>query len=330
MTDTRVVALSGGVGGAKLVLGLTRVRPAGEITVVANVGDDFEHLGLHISPDLDTLMYVLAGLDNPHTGWGRRDDTWHFMTALEALGGESWFRLGDRDLAIHVERTRRLRAGEPLSAVTAALCRRLGVAARLVPASDDPVRTLVHTRAGILSFQDYFVRRGCAPEVTGFEYPGAARARPAGAVLEALASPALEAVVLCPSNPFVSLDPILAVAGMREALAGCPAPVVAVSPVARGAAFKGPTAKMMRELGLAVDPASIAARYRGVADVLVADQADREAAPGLLLPVVWAPTRMATVLDRERLARVVLEAAARVPQAHTRAAAAGTRAGGPA
>src|SRR5580704_6896826 len=197
-TDDRpVLALSGGVGGAKLALGLARVLPPGALTVVANTGDDFEHLGLHIAPDLDTLTYALAGLDNPETGWGRRDETWSFMAALTELGGEIWFKLGDRDLAVHVERTRRLRNGEPLSAITADLVRQLGIGARIVPMSDDRVRTRVHTDEGVLEFQDYFVRRQCAPAVTGFSFDGAARAVPHPALLAGLNQLRLRAVVIC-------------------------------------------------------------------------------------------------------------------------------------
>ena len=243
-----VLALSGGIGGAKLALGLSRVLPPGALTVVANTGDDFEHLGLCISPDIDTLIYTLAGLDNPQTGWGRRDETWTFMAALEAIGGETWFRLGDGDLAIHVERTRRLHAGETLSHITGDVCRRLGIATRILPMSDDRVRTRVRTAEGWLDFQDYFVRLKCAPEVREIAFEGVAAARPLPEFMAALADPRLRAVVLCPSNPFISIEPILAIPGVREELMACAAPVIAVSPIIGGRAVKGPTAKMMREL----------------------------------------------------------------------------------
>jgi LPPG:FO 2-phospho-L-lactate transferase len=246
----RIIALSGGVGGAKLALGLSRVLPPGDLTVVANTGDDFEHLGLSISPDIDTLLYTLAGLDNPATGWGRRDESWNFMAALEALGGETWFRLGDRDLATHIERTRRLRAGESLSQITDDFRRRFGIAARILPMSDDPVRTRVKTKDGWLDFQPYFVRHRCEPVITAIEFAGAADARPQPELLAALADPALSAVIICPSNPFISIEPILALRGVRAALRDCAAPVVAVSPIIGGHAVKGPTAKMMQELGL--------------------------------------------------------------------------------
>ena len=202
-----VLALCGGIGGAKLALGLSRILPATDLVFVVNTGDDFEHLGLHISPDIDTLTYVLAGLDNQETGWGRREETWSFMEALSQLGGENWFRLGDRDLAIHVERTRRLRAGDKLSTVTQALARVLGVANAILPMSDDPVRTRVMTSNGAMDFQRYFVEAQCAPVVTGFAFEGAKCARPHPDILAALRSPSLRAIIICPSNPYISIDP---------------------------------------------------------------------------------------------------------------------------
>ena len=258
MSRDRVVALSGGVGGAKLALGLSRIMPPERLMVVANTGDDFEHLGLSISPDLDTMLYVLAGLDNPETGWGRRGETWTFMAALEALGGETWFRLGDGDLATHVERTRRLEAGETLSAIMADFARRLGIGARIVPMSDDPVRTRLDTGEGWLDLQDYFVRRRAEPAVRAVEFAGAATARPQPDILAALADPELRAVVICPSNPLISIGPILALPALRQALAACAAPVIAVTPLIAGRAVKGPTAKMMRELGLGATDAAVA------------------------------------------------------------------------
>src|SRR5580704_12409697 len=272
-TEGFVLALSGGIGGAKLALGLYRILPAGALTVVANTGDDFEHLGLAISPDIDTLLYTLASLDNLELGWGRRDETWTFMAALERLGGETWFRLGDGDLATHVERTRRLARGESLSAITDDFRRRFGIAARLLPASDDPVRTRLHTDEGWLDFQDYFVRRRCAPIVREIVFAGAETARPHPDILAALADPALRLVAICPSNPFISIDPILAVPGIRRALQDCPAPVLAVSPISGGKAVKGPTAKMMQELGLPVGAAAVARHYRDFLDLYVADEA---------------------------------------------------------
>jgi LPPG:FO 2-phospho-L-lactate transferase len=304
-----VIALSGGIGGAKLALGLSRVMTAGDLVVVANTGDDFEHLGLAISPDLDTIMYALAGLDDPQRGWGRREETWTFMAALAALGGETWFQLGDGDLATHVERTRRRAAGETLSAITADFCRRLAIAARLMPMSDDRVRTRLRTDEGWLDFQDYFVRRQCAPVVRELTYDGAATARPHPDILAALADPRLRAVVICPSNPFVSIEPILAVRGLREAIAACAAPVVGVSPITGGRAVKGPTAKMMTELGLPVSAAAVARRYRDLLDAYVIDHADAADAAELGIAVTVAHTLMTTLDEREALARHVLATA---------------------
>jgi LPPG:FO 2-phospho-L-lactate transferase len=314
----RVVALSGGIGGAKLVLGLSRVVPADDLLVVANTGDDFEHLGLAISPDLDTVMYALAGLDDPQRGWGRRAETWTFMAALAALGGETWFALGDGDLATNVERTRRRAAGETLSAVTADFCRRLGIAARLVPMSDDEVRTRLRTAEGWLDFQDYFVRRACAPTVLEFAYAGAVTAHPHPEVLAALADPGLRAVVIAPSNPFLSIEPMLAIPGLRAAIARCAAPVVAVSPIIGGRAVKGPTAKMMAELGLSVSAGAVARRYRDLLDAYVLDRADASdladtAALGIAVSV--AHTLMTTLEEREALARHVLATADAIAKA---------------
>jgi LPPG:FO 2-phospho-L-lactate transferase len=307
VTRDLVVALSGGVGGAKLALGLSRVMDADRLMVVANTGDDFVHLGLHVSPDIDTLLYTLAGLANPETGWGRRDESWSFMKALAALGGETWFNLGDGDLATHVERTRRLKAGESLSAITAAFARRLGIGARIVPMSDDPVRTRLDTDEGWLELQHYFVRRRCEPAVRAVEYAGAATARASGEVLAALGDPALRAVVICPSNPFISIGPILALPGLRQALTACAAPVVAVAPLIAGHAVKGPSDRMMRELGHEPSAANVARLYADVIDAYVIDRQD--SAEGLPMKVVQAQTLMVTLADREALARTVLEVA---------------------
>jgi LPPG:FO 2-phospho-L-lactate transferase len=306
--DGPVLALSGGIGGAKLALGLYRVLPPGMLTVIANTGDDFEHLGLSISPDLDTLLYTLAELDNAATGWGRCHETWSFMAALEALGGESWFKLGDGDLATHVERTRRLRAGASLATITDDFRRRLGISARLLPMSEDPVRTRLLTDKGWLDFQDYFVRRQCAPVVHEIAFAGAATARPYPDFLAALADDDLRLVVVCPSNPLISIDPILSLPGVRDALRACRAPVVAVSPIIGGKAVKGPTAKMMAELGLPVDAASAARHYRDFLDHYIIDEADAGAMGDLDLPVTTTRTLMESLADREALARTVLAA----------------------
>jgi LPPG:FO 2-phospho-L-lactate transferase len=309
MSRDLVVALSGGIGGAKLALGLSRIVEPDNLLVVANVGDDFEHLGLHISPDADTLMYALAGLDNTKLGWGRRDETWAFMETLTALGGEDWFRLGDRDLAVHVERTRRLRQGETLSAITADFCRRLGVGPHVLPATDDRLRTRLRTDEGWLDFQDYFVRLQCRPVVRELAFAGAEEALPHPDLLAALRDERLRAVVICPSNPFISVEPILAVSGMRRALSACAAPVVAVSPIIGGRAIKGPTAKMMTELGMIPSAAAVAKRYGEVLDGYVMDIGDAQEAAHVAPKVTLAPTLMTNLAEREQLARVVLDAA---------------------
>ncbi len=301
-----VVALSGGIGGAKLALGLYRILPPESLVVVANTGDDFTHLGLHISPDLDTLLYTLAGIDALETGWGRRGETWNFMAALESLGGQSWFRLGDGDLATHVERTRRLAAGESLGAITAEFCRRLGVSALLLPMSEDPVRTRLLTEDGWLDFQDYFVRQGTRPRVREISYRGALKARPHPGFIEALSRPDLAAIVICPSNPFLSIDPILSLPGVRAALKAARAPVVAVSPIAGKRAFKGPTAKLMSELGLEVAAESVLTHYAGLFDHFLADEEDREELSKFDANVSFARIRMESLDDRERIARLVL------------------------
>ena len=313
----RVIALSGGVGGAKLVVGLARLLPSDRLLVVANTGDDFEHLGLTICPDADTLLYAGAGLDNPATGWGRRDETWTFMAALDELGGPTWFRLGDGDLALHVARSERLRAGERLSAIIDDVRRRLGVDFRILPMSDQPVRTWVDTDEGRLAFQDYFVRRRCEPSVSGLEFVGSSAARAAPGLAEALDEPGLEAVVICPSNPLISVAPILAVPELRAALERTPAPIVAVSPLVGGRALKGPAAKMMAELGLGSDAVAIARFYRGLIDGLIIDQADddqKHAIEATGIAVLVAPTVMKDLEDRVALAGTLLEFASRLPR----------------
>lgn len=310
------VALSGGVGGAKLALGLCDVlEDPGRLTVVANTGDDFEHLGLKVCPDLDTLTYTLAGLANLETGWGRAGESGAFMEALAALGGETWFFLGDKDLAIHVERIRRLRAGESLSAITSDLCARLGIQARIVPMSDDPVPTIVETEDGPLAFQHYFVRERCRPRVLGFRHEGAERARASDGFLDALAAPDLGAVIICPSNPYISIDPILAVPGVRAALADCRAPVLAVSPIIGGQAVKGPTAKMMAECGIVPSATAIAEHYAGLIDGFVLDEADRAEAAGIDtagVAVEVTRTMMTARDEKQALARAVLAFAERI------------------
>ncbi|MDA0230724.1 MAG: 2-phospho-L-lactate transferase [Proteobacteria bacterium] len=302
------LALSGGVGGAKLALGLSHHLPAAELAIAANVGDDFEHLGLTICPDIDTLTYTLSGLANPKTGWGRAEDTPTFMHALAGLGGETWFHLGDGDLAMHVARSHRLRAGDSLSSITADICTRLGIAARILPASNDPVRTLVNTAAGPLALQHYFVREKCTPVVSGFRYDGAVSARANPEILAALSAPTLRAVIICPSNPFISIDPILALPELKQALRDCTAPIVAVSPIIGGAALKGPTAKMMQELGVAVSAESVARHYGELIDGFVLDPADatlEKSVRDLGLSTLITPSVMATLDDKNNLAKEV-------------------------
>ena len=323
----RVVALSGGVGGAKLVQGLSQLLDGAALTAIVNTGDDFEHLGLRISPDIDSVVYALAGLDDPERGWGRRGESWTFMAALKALGGPTWFALGDGDLALHVERTRRMAEGATLGEVTQQLARALGVRARVVPMSDDPVRTRVDTDDGELGFQDYFVNRRCAPRIRSLRFEGAERARAHPEALAALRAPDLRLVIVCPSNPFVSIEPILAVPGMRAALESVRAPVVAVTPIIGGRAVKGPAAKMLAEFGLAVSARAVARHYAGLIDAFVLDRIDAQEpagdAPGGMR-LVYADTLMRDGDDRRRLAAEVLSLAeplaAEAITAHTRAA----------
>jgi LPPG:FO 2-phospho-L-lactate transferase len=311
----KILALCGGVGGAKLALGLSKILAPQDLTIVTNTGDDFEHLGLRISPDIDTVMYTLADLNNKETGWGRAGETWAFMDGLKALGGESWFQLGDQDLATHIERTRRLAQGASLSAVTTALAGKLGVKHPIVPMSDDPVRTLIHTPSGTLSFQHYFVRDKCEPPVTGFDIGGADKAKMAPAFADALNDPDLACIVICPSNPFVSIGPLLAIRGVREALRASPAPVIAVSPIVGGQAIKGPSAKMMTELGLEVTAASVAEHYGDILDGFVLDNVDagiRASVENPRLAVTVTNTVMITLEDRVALARHIVDLAEQI------------------
>jgi LPPG:FO 2-phospho-L-lactate transferase len=306
---SRCVALSGGVGGAKLALGLSKAMAPEELLVIANTGDDFDHLGLRICPDIDTVSYTLGELANLELGWGRRDETWSFMETLGALGGETWFNLGDRDLALHVERTRRLQVGETLSAVTADVAKRFGIASTIVPMSDDDVRTIVDTAGGPLAFQHYFVREKCEPKVTGFRFDGASDARPSPAFREAFEATSPAMVIICPSNPFISIDPILALPGVRQMLEASTAPVVAVSPIVGGRAIKGPTAKMMGELGLPATALGVAKHYAGLIDGFVLDKMDadeEDAVRELGTDVLVTNTVMKSLDDRVSLARDVV------------------------
>ena len=309
---SQVLALCGGVGGAKLAAGLADVLPPEDLIVAVNTGDDFEHLGLPICPDIDSTLYALSGLNDTERGWGRRDETWNFMSSIGELGGPTWFRLGDRDLATHVQRGMRRAAGASLSEVTRELATALGIGCRVVPMSDDPVRTRVVTDEGTLAFQEYFVRRQCEPVVRSIEYQGADSAALQPDVREALKSPELSAVVICPSNPWLSIGPILAMPALKKALQRSTAPVIAVSPLIGGRAVKGPTAKIMRELDLPTSAAGIARCYLPLLSTLVIDSADAAQRDDVLAEgceAVVTETLMHDRDSRRRLARVVLDAA---------------------
>lgn len=307
MTAIRVLALSGGVGGARLLRGLYRVLPPGTLAALVNTGDDFEHLGLHISPDIDTALYTLAGLAHPEQGWGRHDETWNFTEALERLGGETWFRLGDRDLALHVERTRRLRGGERLTSVTRHFAQSFGIAADILPMTDDPVATRVITDEGELAFQDYFVRRRCGPRLRALRFEGADNARLSESARTALLSPELEAIVIAPSNPWLSIDPLLAIPELREALRSAAAPVIAVTPIIGGKAVKGPTAKIMQELGIEVSPLSVVEHYGDILDGFVLDSHDSDLSDRFSIPVKIVDTMMTMPGDSERVAHCTVQ-----------------------
>jgi LPPG:FO 2-phospho-L-lactate transferase len=302
-----VAVLSGGVGGARFVCGVVDVAGASATSVIGNVGDDVEVLGLQVSPDLDSILYALAGLADEQRGWGRSGETWRALDTVGALGGENWFALGDLDLGLHLVRTHALRGGEPLSAVTTRLAESLGVEARLLPATDDSLRTWLETPAGTFPFQEWFVARGHRDEVDAVRFEGEESARPAPGTLEALDGADL--ILLAPSNPYVSLAPILAVRGLREALARRRVPCVAVSPLIAGRAVKGPADRMLRRLAGGTSPNHVATCYRGLIDVLVVDEADADDLDGLgdVRPLV-ARTLMSNRDARRRLAEVALGA----------------------
>jgi len=310
MSTRRILAITGGVGGAKLSLGLAKILGNEELAFVVNSADDFRHLGFHVSPDIDTLVYTLSGTANAETGWGRCDEGWQFMQALKELGGEGWFALGDKDLAMHVERTRLLADGWSLTEVTKRLASALGIDYPIFPMCDESLRTLVETDQGVLDFQTYFVRERCEPVVRGFVYDGADQSRLNPALTAWVDEAPPSGVILCPSNPYVSIEPILQVNGMRDFLINCRAPVVAVSSVVAGRAIKGPTVKIMQELGIAGTAESVAAHYAEFLDGFVLDAEDegREhhiRAAGLEIAV--AQTLMRSLEDRIVLARACLD-----------------------
>ena len=301
----RVVVLTGGVGGAKLVLGLSRIMAGDGLTAIVNTGDDFRHLGLHISPDIDTLLYTLSGKANGAQGWGREGESWSFMAALRELGGEDWFQLGDGDLALHVARTHALTQKRSLSQITAHFADQWGIATRILPMSDQAVATILDTDQGRLEFQRYFVEQRCTPAVRHIMFEGATHAVPAPGVVDAIES--ADAVLFAPSNPFLSIDPLLAVPGLASAIEQTKAPVIAVSPLVGGTAVKGPTAKLMRELSMAVDNDSIARHYAGLIDAILIDSGDRCEAPDIV--VGRCATLMTNLDEKIRVAEAALDLA---------------------
>jgi LPPG:FO 2-phospho-L-lactate transferase len=300
--NLKIVALAGGVGGAKLVHGLAQILPPEDLTVIVNTGDDFEHYGLYICPDLDTVCYTLAGLSNPETGWGRVDETCQVIENAVRLGGPDWFNLGDRDLGTHLERTRRLKAGQTLAQITRDFCLAWGIRQSVLPMSDHPVQTIVETEEGDLAFQEYFVHRRCEPKVKGFRFENVEIAEAATGVLEAI--DAAETVIICPSNPWVSIDPILAVGNIRRAIEA--KTVVAVSPIIGGQTVKGPAAKMYAELGIQPSARAVAEHYRGLLSGFVLDNMDAELASKINIPTLTTDTLMDSLTKRARLAEDVL------------------------
>jgi LPPG:FO 2-phospho-L-lactate transferase len=303
----KVVALAGGVGGAKLAEGLAQILPPGDLTVIVNTGDDFEHFGLQICPDLDTVCYTLAGIANPATGWGRSDESWQALEAIGEFGGPTWFRLGDRDLGLHLERTRRLRSGQSLAQVTRHFCQVWGVDAYILPMSNDKVPTWVYTDEGELPFQEYFVHRQCHPRVSGFLFRGVEQANPTPGVIEALKETDL--VVICPSNPWVSVGPILALPGVKQTIETSGCPVLAVSPIIGGQAVKGPAAKMYLELGIEPSALSVARHYGNLVSGFIFDGVDAgqtDAIQSLGILPFSTDTIMNTAADRRRLSAETL------------------------
>ena len=302
----KILAVTGGVGGAKLALGLSKVLGSEELAFVVNTGDDFEHLGLHISPDVDSLTYALAEQNNNELGWGRQGETWQFIETLRALGGEDWFRLGDKDLALHHQRTHLLRSGYSLTEVTRKIGMALGIEHQMLPMSDDPVRTMVQTAQGELAFQHYFVRERCEPEVTGFRFDGIETAQPNPALLAWLQD--CDGIIICPSNPYVSVDPILQLGQLGTLFEQLP--VVAISPIVGGMAIKGPAAKMMAELQVPASPTAVAQHYGNLLSGFIIDETDASQLSGPLedMPIasIAAPSVMVTLEDRILLAETAI------------------------
>jgi len=294
----KITALAGGVGGAKLAHGLAQILAPEDLTVIVNTGDDFEHLGLYICPDLDTVCYTLAGLANPETGWGRVNESWNTIANIEKLGGPNWFRLGDQDFATHIERTRRLKEGQPLSQITKDFCEAWGIKHTVLPMTDSPVQTMVNTDEGELAFQEYFVHRQCQPRVKGFRFDGVEAAEPAIGTREALES--ADAIVICPSNPWVSVDPILRVIQKINK------PIIAVSPIIGGKTVKGPAAKMYMELGIEPSALAVAKHYQNLLSGFVLDNVDLHLSDKIEIKTLTTDTLMNNLTDRARLAIDVL------------------------
>lgn len=307
----KIVCLCGGVGGAKLAAGFSKILAPEQLAIVVNTADDFQHLGFYISPDIDTVLYTLAGISNTQQGWGIEGETWQFMKELEQRDPDNaWFRLGDQDMATHRLRTQWRGEGYSLTEITRRLSAHYGVLHNIIPMSDETVSTIVQTADAELPFQHYFVREQCKPAVSGFHFKGIERAKPAEAFLTALEDPALTAVIICPSNPFVSIDPILSLPGLRDTLKALRAPILAISPVIGGQAIKGPTAKMMDELNIPKTSEAIARHYQEVLDVLVIDQRDlpeHNAVEALGLRCLSTNTWMKSMDDKIALARFILQ-----------------------
>ncbi len=311
--DKKVLALCGGVGGAKLALGLTKILPPDQLSIVVNTADDFDHMGLRICPDLDTVCYTLSGLSNQEAGWGRADESWRCMDALQQLQGETWFRLGDLDLATHLYRRTELDKGLTLSEVTASLCKKIGIAHPIIPMTDSPIRTEVKTKSGWLPFQRYFVEQQCQPEISEIRFIGSELAEPSPEFINQLSSTDLGCVVICPSNPFLSIDPLLSLKSIRDTLANLKVPVIAVSPVIGGKAVKGPTAKIMKELSLEITGTTVAEHYSEFLTGFVIDSCDAAQQNSLPshLAVHVCNTLMKTLNDRITLAGECLQFAAK-------------------
>ncbi len=310
----KVLAISGGIGGAKLVLGLQEIMKPGDLSAIVNTGDDFEHFGLYISPDMDTLLYTLADVQNIEQGWGRREESWNFAAACESLGMETWFQLGDRDLATHLYRTNKLATGSSLSEVLADLSEKFGIQIKLIPMSDEPVRTMLKTDIGTLPFQEYFVKNRCEPVVSNIFFSGLETAQPAPAFLEALAEPELRAIVFCPSNPFLSIQPVLSLPGLLDKIKQSGKRVIIVSPIIDGKAVKGPTAKLMKELNLPCSVMTIAEIYQDIASDIIIDSADAGLAEQIAksgMSVHCTDIMMRKLEDKKRLAGEVLQIATR-------------------